>query len=72
MEICHGAPFDEDHYIFDGVDAQRALDTRSRQVCLFGHTHLPVMFMANGLDPGRPTFRTTSCRRCRSRMAPAI
>jgi predicted phosphodiesterase len=46
MEICHGAPFDEDHYIFDGVDAQRALDTSSRQVCLFGHTHLPVVFMA--------------------------
>ena len=46
MEICHGAPFDEDHYIFDGIDAQRALDTSSRQVCLFGHTHLPVVFMA--------------------------
>ena len=25
---------------------QRALDTASRQVCLFGHTHLPVVFMA--------------------------
>ena len=46
MEVCHGAPFDEDHYIFDGIDAQRALDTSSRQVCLFGHTHLPVVFMA--------------------------
>ena len=21
-EICHGTPFDEDHYIFDGNDAQ--------------------------------------------------
>jgi predicted phosphodiesterase len=46
LEICHGAPFDEDQYIFDGVDAQRALDTSTRQVCLFGHTHLPVVFMA--------------------------
>jgi predicted phosphodiesterase len=46
MEVCHGAPFDEDHYIFDGIDAQRALDTSARQVCLFGHTHLPVVFMA--------------------------
>ncbi len=52
MEICHGAPFDEDHYIFDGIDAQRALDTSSRQVCLFGHTHLPVVFMCQGLRPG--------------------
>ena len=46
LEICHGAPFDEDHYIFDASDAQRALDSASRQVCVFGHTHLPVVFKA--------------------------
>ena len=44
IEICHGAPFDEDHYIFDSEDARRALDAASRPVCLFGHTHLPVVF----------------------------
>jgi diadenosine tetraphosphatase ApaH/serine/threonine PP2A family protein phosphatase len=44
LEICHGAPFDEDHYIFDGNDARRALDASHRAVCLFGHTHLPVVF----------------------------
>jgi diadenosine tetraphosphatase ApaH/serine/threonine PP2A family protein phosphatase len=44
LEICHGAPFDEDHYIFDGDDAARALASMTRQVCLFGHTHLPVIF----------------------------
>lgn len=44
VEICHGSPFDEDHYIFDGEDARRALDTTSRPLCLFGHTHLPVIF----------------------------
>jgi diadenosine tetraphosphatase ApaH/serine/threonine PP2A family protein phosphatase len=44
VEICHGAPFDEDHYIFDAEDARRALDTASRPLCLFGHTHLPVIF----------------------------
>src|SRR4029077_7875089 len=27
IEICHGAPFDEDHYIFDSDDASRALDS---------------------------------------------
>ena len=48
VEICHGAPFDEDHYIFDAVDAQRALEAAQRPVCLFGHTHLPVIFTANG------------------------
>ena len=44
VEICHGAPFDEDHYIFDSDDAARALDAASRPLCLFGHTHLPVVF----------------------------
>jgi predicted phosphodiesterase len=44
VEICHGAPFDEDHYIFDGNDARRAIDSSRRPLCLFGHTHLPVIF----------------------------
>lgn len=44
VEICHGAPFDEDHYIFDGEDARRALGASGRPLCLFGHTHLPVVF----------------------------
>ena len=44
IEICHGAPFDEDHYIFDSDDASRALDAATRPLCLFGHTHLPVVF----------------------------
>jgi len=45
IEICHGAPFDEDHYIFDGDDALRAIAASVRDVCLFGHTHLPVVFV---------------------------
>lgn len=44
VEICHGAPFDEDHYIFDAGDARRALVESTRALCLFGHTHLPVVF----------------------------
>ena len=47
-EICHGAPFDEDHYIFDGEDATRALDTSTHPLCLFGHTHLPIVFQRGG------------------------
>src|SRR5262245_2263958 len=43
-EICHGAPFDEDHYIFDAGDARMALHTAERPLCLFGHTHLPAIF----------------------------
>jgi len=44
VEICHGSPFDEDHYIFDAEDALRALAATRRPLCLFGHTHLPVVF----------------------------
>lgn len=52
VEICHGAPFDEDHYIFDGNDARRALDSSRRPLCLFGHTHLPVVFFDEGRQIG--------------------
>jgi diadenosine tetraphosphatase ApaH/serine/threonine PP2A family protein phosphatase len=48
FEICHGSPADEDQYIFDGSDAQHALDALDRPLCLFGHTHLPVIFYRNG------------------------
>ncbi|HSC27184.1 MAG TPA: metallophosphoesterase family protein [Vicinamibacterales bacterium] len=48
VEICHGSPFDEDHYIFDADDAWRALQAGERQLCLFGHTHLPVVFRLAG------------------------
>ncbi len=44
VEICHGAPFDEDHYIFGLDDAADALDAASRPLCLFGHTHLPIIY----------------------------
>lgn len=49
LEICHGTPFDEDHYIFDEEDATRALRAASRRVCLFGHTHLPAIFVAGAM-----------------------
>ena len=44
IEICHGSPFDEDAYIFDELDALRALKTATRPLCLFGHTHYAVTF----------------------------
>ena len=44
VEICHGSPFDEDHYIFDGGDARRSIDGATRPLCLYGHTHLPAIF----------------------------
>jgi diadenosine tetraphosphatase ApaH/serine/threonine PP2A family protein phosphatase len=42
--ICHGTPFDEDTYIFDELDAMRAIASSTRRVCLFGHTHYAVAF----------------------------
>jgi predicted phosphodiesterase len=43
VEVCHGAPFDEDAYIFSEIDALRSLRTASRPVVLFGHTHVPLI-----------------------------
>jgi predicted phosphodiesterase len=48
VEICHGSPFDEDAYIFDELDAVRALKVSNRPLCLFGHTHYPVTFVLSG------------------------
>jgi predicted phosphodiesterase len=48
LEICHGAPFDEDAYIFDGSDAWRALESTRSRLCFFGHTHLAVAFLRSG------------------------
>ena len=49
VEICHGAPFDEDVYIFDDLDAVRAFHAARRPLCLFGHTHVAAAFeLRNG------------------------
>jgi predicted phosphodiesterase len=47
IEICHGTPFDEDYYVFDLLDAQRALESASARLCLFGHTHVPAAFASS-------------------------
>ena len=49
IEVCHGSPFDEDAYIFDELDALRALRASVRPLCLYGHTHHPATFeLADG------------------------
>jgi diadenosine tetraphosphatase ApaH/serine/threonine PP2A family protein phosphatase len=52
LQICHGAPFDEDYYVFDLDDAARALDAVTARLCLFGHTHVPAAY-ASADDPIR-------------------
>jgi diadenosine tetraphosphatase ApaH/serine/threonine PP2A family protein phosphatase len=44
VEICHGAPYEEDMYVFDDLDAVRAIRSAERPLCLFGHTHVPAIF----------------------------
>ena len=48
VEICHGSPFDEDFYIFDGPDAWRALESTRSSLCFFGHTHIAAVFLRSG------------------------
>ena len=57
IQICHGSPFDEDAYIFDELDAVRALKLSSRPLCLFCHTHYPITFelSAEGFDSIGPS-----------------
>jgi len=57
VQICHGSPFDEDAYIFDELDALRALKVSERPLCLFGHTHYPVTFQlsAEAFDSTGPS-----------------
>jgi diadenosine tetraphosphatase ApaH/serine/threonine PP2A family protein phosphatase len=63
VEICHGSPVDEDAYILDEVDACRALECTRRPLCLFGHTHVPVVFAGGGSAvvavPKGPRFELT-------------
>src|SRR6266704_6188185 len=60
VQVCHGSPFDEDAYIFDELDAVRALKVSSRPLCLFGHTHYPMTFelSAQKLDSSDPSAAT--------------
>ena len=48
LEICHGSPIDEDEYIFDELDARRAIDAARQPLCLYGHTHVALVFRLVG------------------------
>jgi predicted phosphodiesterase len=44
ITLCHGAPFDEDYYIFGEFDAAEAFGFLSTPLCFFGHTHFPFIY----------------------------
>ncbi|MBM62301.1 MAG: metallophosphatase family protein [Acidobacteria bacterium] len=48
IEICHGSPLDENTFVIDKEDAAQALEDSQRQICFFGHTHLPVAYVKKG------------------------
>lgn len=50
VELCHGAPFYEDFYVQDALDARRAIESASTPVCLNAHTHVPAVFRTHGLS----------------------
>jgi len=50
IELCHGAPFDEDFYVQDALDARRALESSSARICLNGHTHVPAIHRTAGFS----------------------
>lgn len=52
VEICHGTPFDEDVYVFDDLDALRAIRAARRPLCLFGHTHVPAVYQLGREESG--------------------
>lgn len=45
ITICHGAPYDEDYYIFGPFDAVESFYHFSTKFCFFGHTHLPRIYI---------------------------
>ena len=51
--VCHGAPHDEDEYVFHDGHAAQIFDSTEARVILFGHTHLPVIF---AMDRWRRVF----------------
>jgi len=45
LSICHGAPDDEDRYVLSANDAAIGARVMTDRICLFGHTHIPSVFV---------------------------
>ncbi len=50
FDIVHGAPWDEDYYIFDWQEALTAFQRSERNLILFGHTHVPFIWTFNDAE----------------------
>jgi predicted phosphodiesterase len=47
FEVLHGAPFDEDEYVFAPGEAEQSFGYLERRLAFFGHTHLQGGFLWN-------------------------
>ncbi len=50
ITICHGSPMDEDYYILYENDAYLSFQCFDTTPCLFGHTHVPGLFVLEESD----------------------
>ena len=62
VAICHGAPFDEDYYIFDDDDAAHALAASQAAITFCGHTHVQIAFR-EARAAGRPAVTPLDAER---------
>ena len=46
VTLCHGSPLDEDEYVMSLDGAQRVFADFPAKLTFFGHTHLPMVFVA--------------------------
>ena len=46
--LCHGTPLDEDEYLMDEDEARRCFETLPFDLCFFGHSHYPGVFVMEG------------------------
>jgi diadenosine tetraphosphatase ApaH/serine/threonine PP2A family protein phosphatase len=46
--LAHGSPVDEDEYLLDEEEGEKAFAGHDFEIGFFGHTHLPVRFVRRG------------------------
>ncbi|HSR66547.1 MAG TPA: metallophosphoesterase family protein [Acidobacteriota bacterium] len=46
--LSHGSPWDEDEYLLDQEQVWPQMDSLRDPVCLFGHTHVPMLYRSRG------------------------
>lgn len=62
--LCHGSPYDEDEYVFNGHHAAQVFSSCDAPFILYGHTHMPVIFAmhSNGYVEGASVRGETTIR----------